>query len=85
MAKGNKMNNGDPMWNMSHKFVIKSWPKKDWTEEWIDFFKDQEFTRMLNEMTTDITVYRQEMMEKAVEDSKNTEAINMLNNIGIKC
>lgn len=81
MAKRNKMNNIDPMWNMSHKFVIKSWPKNNWVEEW----PDGAFTRMLNDMTTDLTVYRQEMMEKAVEDSKNTEAINMLNNIGIKC
>lgn len=81
MAKRNKMNNIDPMWNMSHKIVIKSWPKKNWVEEW----PDDAFTRMLNDMTTDLTVYRQEMMEKAVEYSKNTEAINMLNNIGIKC
>ena len=63
----------------------QSWPKKDWTDEWHDYFKDQEFIRMINEMTTDLTLTSQDLQEFEVEKSDNKQAISMLEAIGIKC
>ena len=73
------MDNEQP-WNYSYKFT-QSWPKNNWADNW----PDDAFSRMLNDMTTDLTIYRQDMQEATVEKSNNTDAIRMLNNIGIKC
>ena len=76
---------------MSKKFpkitytFTQSWPKSDWAANWSDHVNDDAFIRMINDMTTDLTLTSQDLQEFAVEDSKNVEAIAMLEAIGIKC
>ena len=68
-------------WSITHKFVIKSWPKKNWVDEW----SDVDFKKLLDDMTTELTIHRQDLEESRLADSKNADAIKMLNDIGIKC
>ena len=46
---------------------------------------DDAFIRMINEMTTELTLTSQDIQEFEVADSKNKDAIAMLESIGIKC
>jgi len=76
---------------MSKKFpkitytFTQSWPKNDWASNWQDHIHDAEFIRMLNSMTTDLTLTSQDLQEFEVEKSANKEAVAMLESIGIKC
>ena len=76
---------------MSKKFpritytFTQSWPKNDWASNWHEHIHDKEFIRMINEMTTDLTLTSQDLQEFDVEKSGNQEAKQMLEAIGIKC
>lgn len=63
----------------------QSWPKNDWASNWHDHIQDEEFIRMINAMTTDLTLTSQDLQEFEVEKSGNKEAVAMLESIGIKC
>jgi hypothetical protein len=63
----------------------QSWPKNDWAGNWHDHIQDEEFIRMINAMTTDLTLTSQDLQEFEVEKSGNKEAVAMLESIGIKC
>jgi hypothetical protein len=73
--------NNPKSWSISHKYVIKSWPKNNWVDDW----SDADFEKLLNDMTTELTIHRQDLEESRLADSKNADAIAMLNSIGIKC
>lgn len=64
---------------------IQPWPKSNWAESWTDHVNDDSFIRMINEMTTELTLTSQDMQEVDVVKSKNQDAIDMLQSIGIKC
>jgi len=76
---------------MSKKFpkitytFTQSWPKSNWANNWHEHIHDKEFIRMINEMTTDLTLTSQDLQEFEVEKSGNKEAVAMLDAIGIKC
>ena len=76
---------------MSKKFpkitytFMQPWPKNNWADNWTDHINDDAFIRMINDMTTELTLTSQDMQEFDVENSKNKDAIQMLEAIGIKC
>jgi hypothetical protein len=63
----------------------QSWPKNNWAENWNDHVNDDDFIRMINQMTTDLILTGQDLQEFDVEKSNNREAVEMLKAIGINC
>jgi hypothetical protein len=65
--------NNEQPWNYSFSFT-QSWPKKDWTADWLSHGE-----------LTEMALMYQDLLEHDVETSGNQDAKTMLSNIGINC